>query len=80
MWLVKSMSPSAQQAPEPDMTPNAAHSESGGDLNFAEGAAPKLSATGLNFFYGAFQALNGISMKIYENRVTAFIEIGRAHV
>jgi len=33
----------------------------------------KLSATDLNFFYGSFQALNGISMKIYSGRVTAFI-------
>jgi len=33
----------------------------------------KLSATNLNFFYGAFQALHGISMTIYANHVTAFI-------
>ncbi|MEQ1884730.1 MAG: phosphate ABC transporter ATP-binding protein PstB [Bryobacteraceae bacterium] len=33
----------------------------------------KLSATNLNFFYGGFQALHGISMSIYTNRVTAFI-------
>jgi len=33
----------------------------------------KLSATDLNFFYGDFQALNGISMKIYSSQVTAFI-------
>jgi iron(III) transport system ATP-binding protein len=33
----------------------------------------KLSARDLNFFYGSFQALNGISMKIYSNQVTAFI-------
>lgn len=36
-------------------------------------AHPKLSANGLNFYYGAFQALHGISMQIYSNRVTAFI-------
>ena len=36
-------------------------------------AQPKLSATDLNFFYGSFQALRGISMQIYSNRVTAFI-------
>src|SRR5256885_620628 len=36
-------------------------------------SAPKLSATDLNFYYGTFQALHGISMQIYENRVTAFI-------
>ncbi|MEQ1945718.1 MAG: phosphate ABC transporter ATP-binding protein PstB [Bryobacteraceae bacterium] len=33
----------------------------------------KLSAANLNFFYGGFQALHGISMSIYANRVTAFI-------
>jgi len=33
----------------------------------------KLSATDLNFHYGTFQALHSISMKIYANRVTAFI-------
>jgi len=35
--------------------------------------APKLSATDLNFYYGSFQALHGISMRIYENHVTACI-------
>jgi len=33
----------------------------------------KLCATDLNFFYGTFQALHGISMQIYTNKVTAFI-------
>jgi phosphate transport system ATP-binding protein len=36
-------------------------------------APAKLSATSLNFYYGSFQALNGISMQVYEKRVTAFI-------
>jgi phosphate transport system ATP-binding protein len=36
-------------------------------------SASKLSATNLNFFYGTFQALHGISMQVYANRVTAFI-------
>ena len=36
-------------------------------------ASSKLSATDLNFFYGNFQALHSISMKVYANRVTAFI-------
>src|ERR1700751_2534745 len=39
---------------------------------FADAAA-KLSADNLNFFYGNFQALHGISMKVYDKRVTAFI-------
>jgi phosphate transport system ATP-binding protein len=33
----------------------------------------KMSATNLNFFYGSFQALHGISMQIYTKQVTAFI-------
>jgi len=36
-------------------------------------AASKLSTSNLNFYYGAFQALHGISMQVYANRVTAFI-------
>lgn len=36
-------------------------------------ASGKLSATDLNFFYGSFQALHGISMHIFEKKVTAFI-------
>jgi len=34
---------------------------------------PKLRVSDLNFFYGDFQALHGISMEIHTNRVTAFI-------
>ena len=37
------------------------------------GSDGKLSATNLNFYYGAFQALHGISMQIYAGKVTAFI-------
>ncbi len=36
-------------------------------------ATAKLRTTNLNFYYGSFQALHGISMQVYENRVTAFI-------
>jgi len=49
------------------------------DTNLPAGDRPavdtelKLSATDLNFFYGTFQALRNISMKIYSSRVTAFI-------
>jgi len=34
---------------------------------------PKLVASGMNFFYGKFQALHDINIKINSNRVTAFI-------
>ncbi|HEV8413096.1 MAG TPA: phosphate ABC transporter ATP-binding protein PstB [Bryobacteraceae bacterium] len=37
------------------------------------GEVAKLSTTNLNFYYGSFQALHGISMQVYANRVTAFI-------
>jgi phosphate transport system ATP-binding protein len=43
------------------------------DKPAAADAPAKLSASSLNFFYGAFQALHGISMDVYEKRVTAFI-------
>jgi phosphate transport system ATP-binding protein len=43
------------------------------DTKPAGAAASKLCATNLNFFYGTFQALHGISMRVYEKRVTAFI-------
>src|SRR5581483_8802528 len=43
------------------------------ESKIASDAAAKLSADNLNFFYGAFQALHGISMKVYDKRVTAFI-------
>ena len=35
--------------------------------------ASKLRVTNLDFYYGTFQALHGISMEMQENRVTAFI-------
>jgi phosphate transport system ATP-binding protein len=41
--------------------------------NRPEESLSKLSATNLVFHYGAFQALHGISMQVYANRVTAFI-------
>ena len=37
------------------------------------GAVSKLCAKDLNFHYGSFQALRGISMEVYDKRVTAFI-------
>src|ERR1700722_16018222 len=36
-------------------------------------APPKLVASGMNFFYGKFQALHDIDIKIHTNQVTAFI-------
>ena len=36
-------------------------------------ATPKLRATNVNFFYGAFHALHDISLDMHENKVTALI-------
>jgi len=54
--------------PLPDMNVHAA-----GEQRPAVDTDSKLSATDLNFYYGSFQALRDISMKIYAGRVTAFI-------
>ena len=37
------------------------------------GEASKLSATNLVFHYGSFKALHGISLQVFDKRVTAFI-------
>jgi phosphate transport system ATP-binding protein len=43
-------------------------------ITFPENAPPlKAQSTALDFYYGDFKALKGISMPIYENRVTALI-------
>ena len=38
-----------------------------------EPSTVKLKATNVDFFYGAFQALHGISIEFFENRITALI-------
>jgi phosphate transport system ATP-binding protein len=35
--------------------------------------SPKLKAINVNFFYGSFQALHGISLEMHTNRITALI-------
>ena len=67
------------QAPIPQPTPDATMGTQTLPMPMADeskpaaGAASKLSTDNLNFFYGDFQALHGISMKIYGNLVTACI-------
>src|SRR5262249_55947625 len=39
----------------------------------ATSASPKLRSTDLNFFYGTYQALHGISLAVESNKVTALI-------
>jgi phosphate transport system ATP-binding protein len=34
---------------------------------------PKLKSTRLNFYYGTFQALHGISLEVQQNKITSFI-------
>jgi phosphate transport system ATP-binding protein len=36
-------------------------------------STPKLKASGMNFFYGAFQALHGINLQVQTNRITSLI-------
>jgi phosphate transport system ATP-binding protein len=38
-----------------------------------ENGAVKVAINGLSFYYGGFQALNGITLPLYRNKVTAFI-------
>jgi phosphate transport system ATP-binding protein len=38
-----------------------------------DGAQPKLKVSNLNFFYGKFEALKGITLEVNANRVTGFI-------
>ena len=66
------MAPSQQPSPDVRMTfpHNMPTIE---EIKPAADSGAKLRATNLNFFYGSFQALHGISMQVYANRVTAFI-------
>src|SRR5688572_7635412 len=41
--------------------------------NVVEAPAPKAQVDALNFYYGDFKALKGISMPVYEHKVTALI-------
>ena len=50
----------------------AVHSVAHAPVN-TSGLAEKLSIHNLGFYYGASKALNGISLPLYQNRVTAFI-------
>jgi phosphate transport system ATP-binding protein len=44
-----------------------------GSDNRSGDASPKLIINNLNFYYGNFQALHGVSMEIRDKRVTALI-------
>ena len=43
------------------------------DIPLASERAPKMSADRVSVYYGEKQALNGVSIRIYDDRVTAFI-------
>jgi len=42
-----------------------------GDPNATHALPPKIDVSGVNFYYGAHQALHDISLKIEPNQVTA---------
>jgi phosphate transport system ATP-binding protein len=65
--------PIRQPSPELNMPRPEINMPAAGEQRPALDTELKLSATDLNFFYGSFQALHNISMKIYSGRVTAFI-------
>ena len=65
--------PMPQQSTEPNIAQQSLNVAIPPEAKPAGEAAAKLSATNLVFHYGAFQALHGISMQVYANRVTAFI-------
>ena len=65
--------PLRQPSPEMNMPLPDVNVPAAGEHRPAVDTELKLSATDLNFFYGTFQALHNISMKIYSGRVTAFI-------
>jgi phosphate transport system ATP-binding protein len=65
--------PMPQQSTEPNIAQQSLRAAIPPEAKPAGDAAAKLSATNLVFHYGAFQALHGISMQVYANRVTAFI-------
>lgn len=65
--------PTRQPYPNIPMPAQNADMTEPGDNKLAGESLAKLCATNLNFFYGSFQALHGISMQIFANRVTAFI-------
>src|SRR6266852_2189918 len=67
------MAPSQPPSPELKMALSNRNMPMAEESKPAADAAAKLSARNLNFYYGDFQALHGISMKVYANRVTACI-------
>jgi len=60
-------------APEFASQSKAAPDRKGAPVPVPTPATPKLRASNVNFFYGAFQALHDISLDMLENKVTALI-------
>ena len=65
--------PSPQPSPDVTMGTRTLQMPMADESRPAADAVPKLSTDNLSFYYGDFQALDGITMKIYGNQVTAFI-------
>ena len=68
---------SPMQAPIPPLASDVTIRSQTSPMQMAEeqkaGEQSKLSTANLNFYYGPFQALHGISLHVYDRRVTAFI-------
>jgi phosphate transport system ATP-binding protein len=70
---------SPMQAPSPQHSSDVTMKSQTHPMQVAEEKKPvtgqlaKLSATNLVFHYGSFKALHGISMQVYDKKVTAFI-------
>ncbi len=65
--------PIRQPSTQINMPPQVFNQAMAEEARPAADSASKMSATNLVFHYGSFQALHGISMQVYANRVTAFI-------
>ena len=61
-------------APKPISTPKPSHHEQApGSMEPTPSANPKLRASRINFYYGAFHALHDISLNMNANQITALI-------
>src|SRR6202453_1267198 len=65
--------PTRQPSTEVNMGYSETAAQAAPEVRASTGSSSKLCAKDLNFYYGSFQALRGISMQVYEKHVTAFI-------
>src|SRR5262249_13669511 len=70
MWRGERMAPTRQPM---DIVQTSSIDVPMSDEKLTANAEAKLCARDLNFYYGTFKALHGISMNVFASRVTAFI-------